>query len=37
MTRTELPLRRTMSSTLQTPGDLREEDAPALDVAPVEQ
>jgi EmrB/QacA subfamily drug resistance transporter len=26
-----------MSSTLQTPGDLREEDAPALDVAPVEQ
>jgi EmrB/QacA subfamily drug resistance transporter len=26
-----------MSSTLQTPGDLREEDAPALDVAPAEQ
>ena len=26
-----------MSSTLQTPADLREEDAPALDVAPAEQ
>ena len=34
--RTALPLRRTMSSTLQTSGDLREDASPA-DVAPVEQ
>jgi EmrB/QacA subfamily drug resistance transporter len=38
-TRTDLPVRRTMSSTLQPPGDVRDEEIPtaAPDVAPAEQ